>query len=325
MTTARTAVFDSTGGPEVIRWADVELPQPGAGDVLFETAAAGLNYIDTYHRRGIYPAPLPSGLGLEASGRVLKAGADSGFAQGDRVATFGPALGAYATARIVAADSLFRVPDDVDDGTAAAALLKGCTAEFLAERVTRVAAGYDVLVHAAAGGVGLILVQWLTAMGARVIGTVSTEAKAAAARKAGAADIVLYTREDTAARVRELTHGAGVRVVYDGVGADTWEASLDSCGRRGIIVSYGNASAPVTGVNLGVLAMKGSLYNTRPTLFDYYREPAERAAGVERLWAMIRSGDVKVMVEQRYALEDAAKAHEDLEARRTTGSTVLVA
>ena len=324
MTTARTARFDQTGGPDVIRWEDATLPEPGLNEVLFKTAAAGLNYIDTYHRRGIYPVPLPSGLGLEASGKVLRAGADSGFAEGDRVATFGPALGAYATHRIVAADSLFRVPDDVDDATAAAVLLKGCTAEFLAERVTAVRAGDDVLVHAAAGGVGLILVQWLTAMGARVIGTVSTEAKAAAAREAGAADIVFYTREDTAVRVREVTGGAGVRVVYDGVGADTWEASLDSCGRRGIIVSYGNASAPVTGVNLGLLAMKGSFYNTRPTLFDYYARPGERATGIERLWAMLREDKVRVTIGQRYPLEDAARAHEELEARRTTGSTVLM-
>lgn len=321
--TARVARFTHIGGPDVVEWHDVALGSPDAGEVLVEHRAVGLNYIDTYHRRGIYPVELPSGLGLEASGTVLAAGEGSGFVAGDRVATFGPALGAYATHRLLPATHLFRVPDDIDDETAAAALLKGCTAEFLAGRCAKVGAGWDVLVHAAAGGVGLILVQWLAALGARVIGTVSTEEKAAAAREAGASDIVFYTREDTAKRVRELTDGAGVRVVFDGIGRDTWDASLDSCGRRGLIASYGNASAPVEGVNLGVLARKGSLYNTRPTLFDYYTEPAERTAGVERLWAMIRSGKVKVTIGQRYPLEQAARAHEDLEARRTTGSTLL--
>ncbi len=324
MTTARAAVFNSTGGPSVIRWRDVALGEPGPQDVLFETAVAGLNFIDTYHRAGVYRVALPSGLELEASGRVLAAGPASGFAVGARVATFGPTLGATATHRLLPADSRLRVPDDVDDETAAAALLKGCTAEVLAERCASVRAGDTVLVHAAAGGVGLILVQWLTALGARVIGSVGSEAKAAAAREAGAAEVVVTATEDVAARVRELTDGRGVPVVFDGVGADSWEPSLASCAPRGLIVSYGNASGPVTGVALGTLATHGSLFVTRPTLFDYYRDPAERATGVERLWAIIRSGAVRVTVGQRYALEDAAKAHEDLEARRTTGSTVLV-
>jgi NADPH:quinone reductase len=321
----RTAYFERTGGPEVIQWREAELPPPGPGEVRVRHGAVGLNYIDTYHRGGIYPVELPSGLGLEAAGTVEAVGDGvTDWKIGDRVGTFGPQRGAYATARNVAAASLLPIPDDISDELAAAALLKGCTTEFLVERCARVEAGQDVLVHAAAGGVGLILVQWLKAVGARVIGTVSTEDKAALAREAGAAEVVLYTREDTAKRVRDLTGGAGVRVVYDGVGMDTWEASLDSTGRRGLIVSYGNASAPVTGINLGVLATKGSLYNTRPTLFDYYATPEERRAGVGRLWEMIRSGKIAVTIGQRYPLAEAAQAHVDLEARKTSGSTVLI-
>ncbi len=325
MMQAREARIERHGGPEVIGWRDVALPTPGEGEVLMVNAAVGLNYIDTYHRRGTYPVSLPSGLGIEAAGTVAAVGPGvSGLREGDRVATFGPKLGAYASARLVPAASLFALPDDVGFDVAAAVLLKGCTVEFLAERCAQVKPGMAVLVHAAAGGVGLLLVQWLKAMGATVIGTVSSEAKAAAARTAGADHIIRYDHEPVAARVRELTGGAGVRVTYDGVGLDTWEASLDSTGRRGLIVSYGNASAPVTGISLGVLAQKGSLYNTRPTLFDYYSGAEERAAGAERLWAMLRSGKLSVTIGQRYALEDAAQAHIDLEARRTTGSTLLL-
>lgn len=322
---ATQAFFTRTGGPEVIEWREVDVPAPAPGEVTVVHSAVGLNYIDTYHRRGIYPVALPSGLGLEAAGTVVAVGEGvSTLREGDRVATFGPAMGAYASARNVPSASLFVLPDAISDDVAAAVLLKGCTAEFLAERCARVAPGDAVLVHAAAGGVGLILVQWLKAMGATVIGTVSSAAKADAARAAGADHIVRYDCEPVAARVRELTGGAGVRVTYDGVGMDTWEASLDATGRRGLIVSYGNASAPVTGISLGVLAQKGSLYNTRPTLFDYYADPAERAAGAERLWAMISEGKVEVTIGQRYPLLEAARAHTDLEARATTGSTLLV-
>lgn len=320
---ARVARFSQVGGPEVITWHDVDVPPPGPGEVRFRSTAVGLNYIDTYHRRGIYPVALPSGLGLEAAGVIDAVGDGVALTVGDRVATFGPTLGAYATERNVAAASLFRIPDDIDDATAAAGLLKGCTTEFLVERCARVQPGWDVLVHAAAGGVGLLLVQWLKQVGARVIGTVSTPQKADAARAAGADEIILYTHEAVAPRVRALTGGAGVRVTFDGVGMATWEASLDSTGRRGLIVNYGNADAPVGGVNLGILAQKGSLFNTRPTLFDYYTTPEERAAGVARVWEMFRSGSIAVTIGQRYALEDAAKAHLDLEGRRTTGSTVL--
>ncbi len=321
---ARAAQFTMAGGPEVITWVDVDLPAPGPGQVRFRSTAVGLNFIDTYHRRGIYPVALPSGLGLEAAGVIDAVGDGVDFAVGQRVATFGPALGAYATARNIAASSLFRVPDDISDETAAAGLLKGCTTEFLVERCAKVQPGMDVLVHAAAGGVGLLLVQWCKHVGARVIGTVSTPEKATAAHAAGCDDVILYTTEPVAPRVRALTGGAGVRVVFDGVGMATWEASLDSTGRRGMIVNYGNADAPVGGVNLGILAQKGSLYNTRPTLFDYYATPEERAAGSDYVWDMFRQGIIKVTVGQTYPLEDAARAHADLEGRRTMGSTVLV-
>jgi NADPH2:quinone reductase len=322
---ARAARIEQTGGPEVIEWRDVDVPPPGPGEVRVRHTAVGLNFIDTYHRSGVYPVELPSGLGLEAAGMVEAVGDGvSAWKPGDRVATFGPARGAYATERNVPAASLLPVPDDISDEIAAAALLKGCTAEFLVERCARVQPGWPVLVHAAAGGVGLILVQWLKATGARVIGAVSTEDKARQARAAGADEIVQYTREETAKRVRELTGGAGVQAVFDGIGMATWEASLDSLARRGLLVSYGNAGGVVANVSLGVLAAKGSLFTTRPTLFDYYADPGERQAGVARLWEMIRTGKVRIEIGQRYPLEEAARAHRDLEARKTTGSTVLL-
>jgi NADPH2:quinone reductase len=322
---ARTARIERTGGPDVIEWTDVELPPPGPGEVRMRNTAVGLNFIDTYHRGGVYPVDLPAPLGLEAAGVVEAVGEGvTEWKPGDRVGTYGPLRGAYATERNLPAASLLPIPDDIPDEIAAAALLKGCTAEFLVERCAKVEAGWPVLVHAAAGGVGLILVQWLKAVGARVIGTVSTEEKAAAARQAGADEIILYTREDTAAGVRALTGGEGARVTFDGVGMATWEASLGATARRGLIVSYGNAGGPVTGVNLGVLAQSGSLFVSRPTLFDYYAKPDDRRAGVARLWAMIRAGKVSITIGQRYPLEQAEQAHRDLEARRTSGSTVLL-
>lgn len=322
---ARRAIIETHGGPEVIRWIEGEIGDPGPGQIIVAHEAVGLNFIDTYHRRGIYPTPLPTGLGIEAAGRVVAVGTGvAAFREGDRVATIGPDLGAYATVRRVDAKSAFHLPDSIDSETAAAAIVKLFTAELLVERCARVEPGMDVLVHAAAGGVGLLLVQWLKAIGARVIGTVGSEEKTAAARGAGADETILYTCESVAPRVRELTGGKGVRVVFDGIGRDTWDASLDSCGKRGLIVSYGNASAPVTGVSLGILATKGSLYNTRPTLFDYYSEPEERAAGAARSWAMLESGAVKVTIGQRLPLEEAARAHAALEARQTMGSTLLI-
>ncbi|WP_414900188.1 quinone oxidoreductase family protein [Sphingomonas flavalba] len=322
---ARVARIDRIGGPEVIAWHDVALPPPAAGEVLVRQTAVGLNFIDTYHRSGVYPVPLPSGLGTEAAGVVEAVGPGvSGFAPGDRVGHFGARRGAYASHRVLPAAELLRLPDSVDDETAAAVLLKGCTVEFLVERCARVEAGWPVLVHAAAGGVGLLLVQWLKALGATVIGTVGDPAKAPLATAAGADHVLLSREEDIAARVRALTGGAGVRVAFDGVGMASWDATLASVAKRGLIVSYGNAGGPVTGIGLGALAAHGSLFVTRPTLFDYYVTAEERAAGVARLWAMLGSGAVTVTIGQRYPLEDAARAHADLEARRTTGSTVLI-
>jgi NADPH:quinone reductase len=322
----RTAVITQHGGPEVIQWIDVGLPPPGPGEVRMRNIAVGLNFIDTYHRRGTYPVALPSGLGIEAAGVVEDIGEGvTGWKVGDRVCCFGPTLGAYSTARNIEAACLFMIPDDISDEIAAAGILKGCTTEFLVERCAKVQPKWNILVHAAAGGVGLMLVQWLKHVGARVIGTVSTEEKAALTREAGADHVILYgnEREDVAKQVRELTEGRGVEVVFDGIGMATWETSLDSARRRGLIVNYGNADAPVGGVNLGILAQKGSLYNTRPTLFDYYHHAAERAAGSEYVFDMFRQGIIKVNIGQRYALEDARQAHIDLEGRKTTGSTVL--
>jgi NADPH2:quinone reductase len=321
---ATQAYFETTGGPEVIQWREVDLPAPGAGEILVRHEAVGLNYIDTYFRSGLYPAALPSGIGMEAAG-VIEAVGDgvSHLKVSQRVATFG-ALGAYSTARIAPALQYFPVPAGVDARTAAAVFLKGATVEALAERCVALAAGEWALVPAAAGGVGQLLVQWLTARGVRVIGTVGSEAKAALAKEAGAETVFLSGDADLAAKVRETTQGVGVAASYDGVGAATWEASLKSVRRRGTVVSFGNASGPVTGVNLGVLAQHGSLFVTRMTLFDYYREPAESMAGAAKLWEMVASGKLKVSVGQTYPLLEAAQAHRDLEARKTTGSTVLV-
>lgn len=319
------AFIENQGGPEVIDWREVRLDKPGAGQLLIRQTAIGLNYIDIYHRDGTYPVDLPGGLGLEAAGEVIAVGEGvHGFKPGDRVATFGPERSAYASARLVKASSLFKLPSAIDDEIAAAALLKACTVEALVERCAKVEAGWPVLVHAAAGGVGLILVQWLKAIGATVIGTVSTEAKEQAAREAGADHVIRYKTDDVAAHVREITDGQGVPVTFDGIGMATWDVSLKATARRGLIVSYGNAGGPVTGVNLGILAQHGSQFVTRPTLFDYYLDPGERAAGAERVFGMIESGAVKVTVGQRYGLQDAARAHADLAAGRTMGSSLLI-
>lgn len=321
----RAARIMAQGGPEVIEWIDVDLPPPGRGEVRMRNNVVGLNFIDIYHRGGTYPVALPSGLGLEAAGVVEAVGEGVTDLQvGDRVCCFGPTLGAYATARNIDAACLFLIPVDISDEVAAAGILKGCTTEFLVERCAKVQPTWNVLVHAAAGGIGLLLVQWLKHVGANVIGTVSTEEKAALARDAGADHVILYGKEDVARQVRLLTDGKGVEVIFDGVGMATWETSLDSARRRGLIVSYGNSDAPIGGVNLGILAQKGSLYSTRPTLFDYYAHAAERAAGADYVFDMFRQGIIKVNVGQRFALEDAAQAHIDLEGRKTTGSTVLM-
>jgi len=320
----RVARITRTGGPEVIEWVDVDLPPPGPGDVRMRHHAVGLNYIDTYHRSGVYPVDLPAGLGSEAAGVVEAVGEGvDGLSVGDRAGTFGPSRGAYATARNVAAKQLFRLPDDVDDRTAAAMLLKGCTVEALVDRCARVQPGQTVLVWAAAGGVGQLMTGWLKAIGATVIGTAGTQAKAEHARAAGADHVLLHRDEDVVARVKDMTDGAGVAVVFDGVGMASWERTLAVTARRGLIVSYGNAGGAVTGVNLGMLAAKGSLFVTRPTLFDYYVTPEERQAGIERLYAMLRSGAIRPEIGQTFALEDAADAHRALEAGETRGSTIL--
>lgn len=322
---ARAVQIETTGGPEVLQFVDVDLPEPGPGEVLMRSTAIGLNFIDTYHRSGLYPVELPAPLGIEAAGVVVSVGEGvTGLMAGDRVATFGPGRGAYATARIVPATALVRLPDDISDETAAASMLKGCTTEFLVERCGRVEAGWPVLVHAAAGGVGLLLVQWLKAVGATVIGTAGTDAKAELARAAGADHVLIADEPDLAARVRDLTDGQGVRVTFDGVGKATFGISLDATARRGLVVSFGNASGAVGEVDLAILARKGSLFATRPTLFDYYVTPDERRAGTARLFEMLRSGKLMVTVGQRYPLEEVRRAHEDLEARRTTGSTLLI-
>jgi NADPH:quinone reductase len=324
--TTRRAVIRAFGGPEAIEFEDVVLPPPGQGEVRMRSTAIGLNFIDTYHRSGLYPIELPSLLGMEGAGVVEAVGEGvDDFSVGDRVCTFGPERGAYATARNIAASALLKTPEDVSDELAAAALLKGCTVEFLVERCAQVQPGEHVLVHAAAGGVGLMLVQWLKAIGAHVIGTVSTEEKAVLARQAGADHVILYGKEEVAPKVRELTGGRGVRVSFDGVGKDTWAASLDSVARRGLIVSYGNASGPVTGVALGQLAAKGSLFVTRPGLYDYYRNPAERVAGSARMFEMLDKGAISVSIGQRYQLSNIVQAHIDLEARKTVGSTIILA
>ncbi|MDR6849874.1 NADPH2:quinone reductase [Sphingomonas sp. BE270] len=321
---ARVARIDRIGGPEVIQWVDVNLPDPGPGEVRMRNVAVGLNFIDVYHRKGVYPVNLPSGLGSEAAGVVVAVGPGvTDFAPGDRVGTFGPALGAYATERNVPAKILLKLPDDISDQTAAAVLLKGCTTEFLVERCARVQAGQTVLVHAAAGGTGHLLVGWLKAIGATVIGTVGSTEKAVQAKAAGADHVLLHKSEDVAQRVRELTDGAGVPIIFDGVGMATWEVSLASAARRGLIVSFGNAGGKVTGVDLGILSARGSLFVTRPTLFSYYVTPEERQAGIDRVFAMLRSGAITPEIGQTFALEDAAAAHRALEAGETCGATVL--
>lgn len=317
--------FSRTGGPDVLEWVEVDLPPPGPGEVRVRTSAAGLNFIDTYHRSGLYPVPLPSGLGLESAGVVTAVGDGvETLAPGDRVATFGPELGAYATERNQPATSLFKLPEGIDDETAAAALLKGFTAEFLVERAAKVQPGWTVLVHAAAGGVGQLLVQWLHHLGATVIATVGTEAKVARAMAAGADHVLLSRAEDIAARARELTGGKGVQAVFDGVGAATWPASLAATAPRGLILSFGNASGPVRGVELGTLNQHGSLFVTRPKLFDYYATPEDRATGSARTFDLLAQGVLRPEIGQRFALADTAEAHRALEAGETEGSTLLL-
>lgn len=316
--------IEETGGPEVLRWVQMEVGAPGEGEVRLTQTAVGLNYIDVYHRSGLYPMELPSGIGLEAAARVEAVGAGvTDLKEGDRVAYAAPPIGAYAEARLMPAHRLVKLPDEIDDRLAAAMMLQGMTVQYLIRRTHQVKAGDTVLFHAAAGGVGLIACQWLKALGATVIGTVGSDAKAELAKAHGCDHAIVYTRENFVERVKEITGGEGVPVVYNSVGRDTWEGSLDCLAQFGLMVSFGNASGPVPPVNLGVLSAKGSLFVTRPTLMNYTAKRSDLVASANELFEVVRSGAVKVEVNQTYPLAEAVQAHRDLEARKTTGSTVL--
>ena len=316
--------FSVNGGPEVLDWEAVDVPAPGAGEVSVQHTAVGLNFIDTYHRKGLYPVNLPSGLGVEAAGVITAVGSDvSGLAPGDRVAYAGGPLGAYAEARTLPASGLVKLPDDIDDATAAAMMLKGLTAQYLLRRTYRVQAGDTILLHAAAGGVGLILSQWAKSLGATVIGVVGSNEKAKLAHAHGCEHTIIRGGENFAERVREITDGAGVPVVYDGVGQATFMDSLACLKPRGLMVSYGNASGPVAPFDIGGLAKLGSLFLTRPTLFGYAGERDALVAMADELFEVVRSGKVRIEINQRYPLADAATAHRELEAGHTTGSSVL--
>jgi len=312
-----------TGGPEVLTWAEVEVGEPGPGQVRIRQEAAGLNYIDVYHRTGLYPQPLPFIPGVEGAGIVEAVGPDVGSLNvGDRVAYAGP-IGSYAEERLIAADRLVKLPDAISTEQAAAMMLQGMTAHMLLRSVHRVQPGETILIHAAAGGVGLIVCQWAKALGATVIGTVGSDEKAELARAHGCDHPIVYTRQDFVAEVARITDGKKLPVVYDSVGKDTFMQSLDCLAPRGMMVSFGNASGPVDPFPPGLLAQKGSLFLTRPTLFTYIAARDELEAAARDLFEIVESGKVRVEVKQRYALKDAAQAHRDLEARKTTGSTVL--
>jgi NADPH2:quinone reductase len=314
-----------TGGADRLRYEQVELPMPGEGDVAVRHTAIGVNFIDVYYRIGLYPAPLPSGIGVEGVGVVEAVGAGvSGVRVGDRVSYCVAPLGSYATARVYPAAQLVRIPDGVSDEQAAAVTLKGLTAWYLLRRVRRLQAGETILVHAAAGGVGTILTQWAHHIGARVIGTAGSEEKAQLARANGADDVILYRSEDVAGRVRELTGGAGVPVVYDSVGKDTFETSLDSLARFGLMVSFGNASGAAPAVAPLTLMSKGSLFLTRPLLGHYIAERSELEAGAAELFGLVADGVLRPVIGQRLPLAEAAEAHRRLESRVTTGATVLI-
>lgn len=316
--------FHQTGGPEVLRWEEVTVGDPAPGEARVRHEAVGLNFIDTYHRGGLYPLPLPSGLGREGAGVVEAVGDGvTDIKPGDRVAYGSGPLGAYSEVRCMPADRLLKLPDSLSCRTGAAMMLQGLTAAYLLRHTFPVKRGDQILIHAAAGGVGLIACQWAKALGATVIGTVSTETKAELARKNGCDHVILYSREDVAKRVREIT-GEGVAVVFDGVGKDTFMGSLDSLRPRGTMVTFGNASGAVPPFDPLLLAQKGSLFVTRPILDHYAGKRSDLLALGEELFGVVASGQVKIEINQTYALSDAAQAHRDLEARKTTGSTILV-
>jgi NADPH:quinone reductase len=317
--------FHTAGGPEVLRWEEVELGKPAAGEVRIRHTAVGLNFVDIYTRSGLYPVTLPSGLGSEAAGVVEEIGPGvSDLRPGDRVAYGSSPLGAYAEARLIAADRLLKLPDSIDDTTAAAMMLKGLTVQYLIRQTHRVKPGETILLHAAAGGVGLILGQWAKHLGATVIGTVGTDEKAALARAHGCAHTIVTSREDFVARVEDITKGEKVPVVYDSIGKDTFMKSLDCLAPCGHMILFGQSSGSVEPLNLGILAQKGSLSVTRPTLNTYGAKRENLVAMAAELFEVVQSGAVKIAVNQTYSLKDAAKAHADLAARRTTGSTVLL-
>lgn len=317
--------FHKAGGPEVLVWEEVQLGKPGPGEARIRHTAVGLNFVDIYNRSGLYPVQLPSGLGGEAAGVVEELGEGvTDLKVGDRVAYGQAPLGAYAEARLIPADRLLKLPDGIDDKTAAAMMLKGLTVQYLIRQTYRVKAGDTILLHAAAGGVGLILGQWAKHLGATVIGTVSSDEKAKLAKAHGCDHTIIYTREDFVKRVDEITAGKKVPVVYDSVGKDTFLKSLDCLAPLGVAVLFGQSSGSVEPLNLGLLAQKGSLFVTRPTLNTYAAKRDHLAAMAKELFEVVQSGAVKIEVHQTYPLKDAAKAQADLAARKTTGSTVLL-
>lgn len=324
---AKAIKFDHIGGPEVLYDATVQVGRPGPGQVRLRHAAVGLNYADTYFRDGTYPIPLPSGIGVEAAGVVEEVGEGvTQVAVGDRVTYTGftNTLGAYSTERLIDAEPLIKLADGIALETAAAMTMRGLTSAYLLRRIYPFKSGDTILLHAAAGGVGLIVSQWAKLLGLTVIGTTSTEAKAELAKAHGCDHVINYSHEDVAKRVRELTDGVGVNVVFDSVGKATFEASLDSLKRRGLMVCVGTASGPIPPFSPHILARKGSLFLTRPALADYIADPAEKAELAAEVFGHIAAGRIQIEINQRYALEDAMQAHRDLEARKTTGSSIFV-
>ncbi len=316
--------FEKTGGPEVLTWQQVSVDKPGPGQVRLKHTAVGLNYIDTYQRSGLYPMPMPSGLGSEAAGVIEEIGPGvTGLKPGDRVAYAGGPLGAYSEARVMGAERLVPVPDGISDQQAAAMMLKGMTAWYLVRRTYAIKRGDTILIHAAAGGVGLIVCQWAKHLGATVIGTVGSDDKAALAKANGCDHPIVYTRDDFVAKVGEITKGAKLPVVYDSVGKDTFFKSLDCLAPLGLMALFGQSSGAVPPVDLGILAGKGSLFVTRPTLNTYTASREDLLTAANDLFGVVKSGAVKLAINQTYALRDAAQAHRDLESRKTTGSTVF--
>lgn len=322
---AKAIRFHETGGPEVLKWESVDVGDPGPGEVRVRHEAVGLNFADTYFRTGLYPAPLPAGMGVEAAGVVEAVGAGvEGVAEGDRVTYTGSPLGAYSTERVMPAEHLIALPDGIEFETAAAMTMRGLTTSYLLRRIApSLEAGDTVLLHAAAGGVGLIFCQWAKLLGINVIGTVSSDEKAAVALAHGCGEVIVYKRENVAERVRELTDGAGVPVVYDSIGQTTYRSSIDSLARRGLLVAFGTASGPIPPIDAMELAVKGSLFVTRPALADYIADPAERAELADELFGHVAAGRIAIEINQHYALEEAEQAHRDLESGISIGSSVF--